>query len=317
MVGQKSSRLAQLFRPATASREQLGTADEQDLAAPAERGLLAAPAGRGLLAAPAGRGLLAAPAGRGYLVEVERGKLLPLVFKIAISDNLHQTMLPSRSSPGKLNAFAIPHFTMMSTQAIVDYGHLEILTYFVLDRFIAPYVPNVPALNACFPCYDERVRRSFHVQNMAAKDNVTTFTPLLKVEEYLYGKTVYDLLVDKRYERTRDSLRADDWYSLIWQMLMAHYYMIKQAGLVHFDPHMDNAMVSIQEKPSKIAYKAGDVTIVTPESSVLLVRIDWSRSVALGALDEWSRRFILSQYGLFLGQFTRKKMSAEETSSMA
>jgi len=69
--------------------------------------------------------------------------------------------------------------------------------------------------------------------------------PLLKIEEYLYGTTMYNLLCEPKFARTRRMLSGRDWQSMIWQLLMTHYVMIKQAKLVHYDPHMDNVMVSL------------------------------------------------------------------------
>jgi len=95
---------------------------------------------------------------------VENGKLLPIVFKVSVADRFQDTLLPSRSQPGKFTAHILPEWLMQVQYSVPEYGHLEMLTYFVLDRFISPYLPNVPALNVCMPCDDPRIMRHEYVK---------------------------------------------------------------------------------------------------------------------------------------------------------
>jgi hypothetical protein len=128
---------------------------------------------------------------------------------------------------------------------------------------------------------------------------------VVKLEEMLSGVTLNSLLFSPMYKDFARSLTMNDWQSLVWQNLMTHFVLQVNAGILHRDAHASNSMVSIMHSPAKIGYEWAGKSIVTPESRLLVQRMDWSDSIPYKSLDAFDQRACLASFQYTLGTHTR------------
>jgi hypothetical protein len=119
---------------------------------------------------------------------------------------------------------------------------------------------------------------------------------VVKLEEVLSGVTLHRLLFAPALKGIVKALTLNDWYSLVWQSMMAHFVLQVNAGVLHRDAHSSNIMVSIMHSPTSLGYEWDDSLLVAPESRLLVQRMDWSDAIPYKSLDEFDRSACFATY---------------------
>jgi hypothetical protein len=108
---------------------------------------------------------------------------------------------------------------------VVALPPLEQLTSNAIDRLVAPFVPNVPALNVCVSGEPHSLDASIMGQ-LGAQHSAR---PVVRVTEALAGVPLDSLLGEPSHRPLLASLTLDDWKSVVAQLVMTHYNLIAQA----------------------------------------------------------------------------------------
>jgi hypothetical protein len=164
-------------------------------------------------------------------------------------------------------------------------SYVERLSYAVLQHFIAPFLPNVPHLGACIVSNNPHIKtipaiaeKNQIVSDMARADSIVT------LEEFQYGITLFDLMNRKSMGAVAQNVTKAEWNNLVWQAIATHASLLR-VGLLQFDCHLHNLMVSFQDKPFTLDYHVGDVAVGTKPGRALATRIDWSESIPTKCFD--------------------------------